>query len=90
MNKKELVERISRSNAMSQVAAREALDAIISSMAASMEGGDKVTISGFGSFRVVDKPAQKGRNPQTGEELIIPPRRVVKFKPSKKLTAKVS
>ncbi len=75
---------------MSQVAAREALDAILASMAASMEDGEKVTISGFGSFRVIDKAAQKGRNPQTGEEMIIPSRRVVKFKPSKKLTAKVA
>lgn len=89
MNKRELIEKISKTHAMPRVAARKALNAILSSMVSSMEGGEKVTIIGFGSFRVVSKAARKGRNPQTGQEMTIPSRRVVRFKPSKKLTEKV-
>lgn len=90
MNKKEFVESISKTHQITQVSARKALDAILANMAAAMENGERVTISGFGSFRVVDKAAQKGRNPQTGQAIVIPARKVVKFKPAKSLTEKVS
>ena len=43
---------------------------------------EKVMISGFGSFEVKDKPPRRGRNPQTGESIILRARKVVKFKPS--------
>jgi DNA-binding protein HU-beta len=58
-------------------------------MTAAMKNGEKVTISGFGSFRVIDRAAQKGRNPQTGQTITIPARRVVKFRPAKKLAERV-
>ena len=47
-----------------------------------LEKGEKVKISGFGNFIVREKRPRKGRNPQTGEEVIIPGRRVLTFKPS--------
>lgn len=85
MNKKELVEQISRSGNMSRAAARRALDRVIANMAEAMSKGDKVTLSGFGSFRVMDRAEQEGRNPQTGERITIPARRVIKFRPAERL-----
>ena len=90
MNKREFIESISESNQMTQAAARKALNTLLATMMETMKDGEKVTISGFGSFRVVAKAAQKGRNPQTGQPIVIPARRVVKFKPAKKLTEKMS
>jgi len=89
MNKKELVSRISISGKMTQAAARKALDRVIANMTEAMKNGEKVTISGFGSFRVIDRAEQVGRNPQTGEKITIAARRVVKFRPARKLTGRV-
>lgn len=89
MNKGELINNISESGQMPRAAARRALDRVLSIMTSAMKNGEKVTISGFGSFRVVDRAAQKGRNPQTGKPITIPARRVVKFKPARKLAERV-
>ncbi|HKJ65415.1 MAG TPA: HU family DNA-binding protein [Desulfopila sp.] len=89
MNKKELVNRISARSEMTQTAARRALDRVVANMTKAMRNGEKVTISGFGSFRVADRAEQVGRNPQTGEKITIAARRVVKFSPAKKLADRV-
>ena len=51
-------------------------------MKETLEGGEKIKISGFGNFVVRQKRPRKGRNPKTGEEMVISGRRVVTFKPS--------
>lgn len=51
--------------------------------------GEEVLISGFGKWSVRQKAERRGRNPQTGEPLILPPRKVVTFRPSRVLKAKV-
>jgi len=56
----------------------------------SLESGDDVLISGFGKFCVCEKKARRGRNPATGEDLILPDRRVVTFKCSGKLRERVN
>jgi len=56
----------------------------------SLEKGDDVLISGFGKFKVRFRWAKKGRNPQTGESIIIPSRRTVTFHPSRKLREKMN
>ena len=89
MNKGELVENISVAGQMTRAEARRALDTVLANMTKAMKNGEKVTITGFGSFRVMDRAAQKGRNPQTGKVITIPARRVVKFRPAKKLAARV-
>lgn len=89
MNKGELVASISEAGGMTQAAARRALDVVLANMTNAMKKGEKVTITGFGSFRVIDRAAQKGRNPQTGKTITIPARKVVKFRPAKKLTERV-
>ena len=52
--------------------------------------GEKVMVSGFGTFKVLEKKARKGRNPATGEGMILEPRRVVTFKWSGKLRKKIN
>lgn len=56
----------------------------------SLEAGDDVLVSGFGKFCVNEKKARKGRNPSTGEDLMLPDRRVVTFKCSGKLREKIN
>ena len=61
------------------------VEILLELMKYSLERGNDVLISGFGKFRVKEKNARRGRNPATGDELILDPRRVVTFKCSGKL-----
>ena len=89
MNKGELVASIANAGGMTKSQAEQALNVVLSNMANAMEKGEKVILTGFGSFRVVERAAQKGRNPQTGQNIMIPAHNVVKFRPAKNLWAKV-
>jgi DNA-binding protein HU-beta len=89
MNKGELVASIAKAGVMTKVQAELALNKVLANMTDAMEKGDRVTLVGFGSFRVVERAAQKGRNPQTGQAIVIPAHNVVKFKPGKKLYDRV-
>ena len=66
------------------------IDQVFGIMKETLEGGENIKISGFGNFLVRQKRPRKGRNPQTGEELMISERRVVTFKPSHLLRAAVN
>ena len=79
---KELKEKCGLSTLAQAEAAYEKLFTIISE---SLKQGDAIAISGFGSFKVVNRKARKGRNPQTGEEILIPASKAVKFTPGKAL-----
>jgi len=59
------------------------------SFEASLADGEQVKLSGFGNFDLRDKKERPGRNPKTGEEIPIPARRVVTFRPGQKLRARV-
>lgn len=89
MNKGELVASIAEAGGMTKAQAKKALNRVLGNMAEAMERGERVSLIGFGSFRVVERAAQKGRNPQTGQSITIPAHNVVKFKPGKKLCKKV-
>lgn len=89
MNKGELVASIAEAGNMTKVKAEQALNKVLASMAEAMEKGERVTLSGFGSFRVVERAEQRGRNPQTGQSITIPAHNVVKFRPGKNLCNKV-
>ena len=84
---KTLKEKCGLSTLAQAEAAYEKLFAIISE---GLKQGDSVSISGFGSFKVVNRKARKGRNPQTGEALQIPASKAVKFTPSKALKENMS
>ena len=90
LTKADLIDQVHASHPkMTKAQAREAVETILSTMKSSLENGEEVLLTGFGKFNVNDKSARKGRNPQTGESLLIPPRRVVTFKPSSKLREKM-
>lgn len=63
----------------------EIVETVFGMMKETLEGGEKVKISGFGSFEVRDKRARKGRNPQTGAQITISARRVLTFRASQVL-----
>ena len=75
---------------LTKVQAREAVATILKILKANLENGDDVLLSGFGKFNVKDKPARKVKNPRTGESMVLEARRVVTFKPCRKLRQKVN
>lgn len=85
MNKKEIIEQIAESTGLSRTDAGRALDAVIDSITNSLSRGDSVSIPGFGTFLVRERPARKGRNPQTGAEIDLPAANIAAFRPSTKL-----
>ncbi len=89
MNKAELVEAMAASAGLSKADAKRALDAFISNTTAALKKGDRVALVGFGSFSVSNRAARKGRNPQTGKEIQIKAKKVVKFKAGADLSDKI-
>ena len=65
------------------------VDAVIDTLSEAMTRGDDVKISGFGTFQIKQKNARVGRNPKTGVEVEIAPRRVLTFRPSQKMRDKI-
>ena len=66
------------------------MDTLIEAICERLAAGERVGISGFGTFELRDKSARTGRNPRTGEEADIAPRRVVVFRPSRILKQRVA
>ncbi len=89
MNKAELVEAMASDAGISKADAKRALDAFINTTSKALKKGDRVALVGFGSFSVSKRSARKGRNPQTGKEITIAAKKVVKFKPGAELSKKV-
>ena len=75
---------------MTKNEATQALEALVEIIKSSLESGEPVLISGFGKFDVKDKGRRRGRNPHTGMESDIEPRRVVRFKLSGRLRDRVN
>ena len=80
MNKSDLVSAIADNSGLSKADAARALEATTSAISGALAGGDSVAITGFGSFLVRARAARTGRNPQTGAEIQIAAKNVVKFK----------
>lgn len=89
MNKAELIEAIAAEAKLTKADAKKALDAFIGATSKALKKGDRVALVGFGSFAVAKRAARKGRNPQTGNEIKIAAKKVVKFKPGSELVKKV-
>ena len=85
MNKASLVEAIAKGTGMTKTASNEALNVLTSTIGDALAKGDKVTIPGFGTFKTAKREARTGRNPQTGKEIQIPAKTVVRFKAGKGL-----
>jgi DNA-binding protein HU-beta len=89
MNKEQLVERVASKTGLSKKDANEALDAVLEGITAALKKGEKVTLVGFGTFSVRRRKAREGRNPQTGEKIKIPARKVPAFTAGKELKSQV-
>lgn len=90
MNKAELIDAIAANAELSKVDAKKALDAFISATTTALKKNDRVALVGFGSFSVSSRAARKGRNPQTGKEIKIAAKNVVRFKAGAELTGAVN
>lgn len=86
MNKAQLVDAMAAKAGLTKADAKKALDAFIDVTSEALKGGDRVALVGFGSFSVATRSARTGRNPQTGKEISIPEKSVVKFKPGSELS----
>lgn len=90
MNKGELINQIAQDANLTKAQASDALNSFIDATTKTLKSGDKLTLVGFGTFSISKRSARKGRNPQTGKEINIPARNVVKFKAGKDLTDKMN
>jgi len=82
VTKADLVEHITRKIGFSRRKSAEAVDSLLELFKETLERGEKIKISRFGSFQVMIKKGKKGRNPRTGEEVQIPARKVLIYRPS--------
>lgn len=80
-----MVDSVIEKTNMSRKDATIAVETVFSSISEALARGDKVQLVGFGNFEVRNRPARKGRNPQTGEEIQIPEAKLPAFKPGKTL-----
>lgn len=85
MNKAQLIDAIAAEANLTKADAKRALDAFISTTTKALKKGDRVALVGFGSFSVSARGARTGRNPQTGAEIRIGAKKVVKFKAGSEL-----
>jgi DNA-binding protein HU-beta len=85
VNTSDLIDAIARHADISKAAAGRALDALTSSITATLQKGGSVTLVGFGSFHVGKRTARQGRNPQTGAAIPIAAAKVPKFRAGKAL-----
>lgn len=87
MNKNDLIEKIATSTGMTRIEAKKAIEVTTTAIREALSEGNKVVISGFGTFSVNDRSAREGINPSNGERIIIPAKKAVKFKAGADLLA---
>ena len=85
MTKADLVERVAQEAELTKKDAEQLVEIIFDSIISTLNKGEKIELRGFGSFRVRERNARKGRNPKSGEAVNIPAKRVAYFKPGKEL-----
>jgi DNA-binding protein HU-beta len=90
MNKAELIDAMAENAGLSKADAKKALDAFTNTISGALKSGDRISLVGFGSFSISERSARTGRNPQTGKELKIAAKKVVKFKAGSELADTVN
>lgn len=85
MNKGELITRIAENADLSIAQATEVVNTLLYTIGDTLRDGNKVSLFGFGTFTSKERKSRPGRNPKTGEQIIIPAKKVVKFRPGKEL-----
>ncbi len=90
LTKAQIIEEIRTKNGFTLKKSTETVEILLETIKKTLESGEDVLISGFGKFCVREKRQRKGRNPATGEDMILEPRKVVTFKCSGKLRERVN
>ena len=90
LTRADLAETINRKMGFSRAESLDMVESILGHMCTAMEGGENVKISGFGTFVLRDKNQRIGRNPKTGVEVPITPRRVMTFRASQLLKDRIA
>jgi len=90
MTKANLIAEVSRIVETTHKEAEAIVETILASVATGLADDDKVEIRGFGSFRTRQRAGRIGRNPKTGESVVVPPKTIAFFKPSKELLGLVN
>ena len=90
LTKSQITEAIAEQNGFTKKQSTETVETILEIIKSELASGEDVLISGFGKFCVNEKRKRRGRNPATGEDMILAPRRVVTFKCSGKLRKKMN
>ena len=89
LTKIDMVESLFNEIGLNKQEARELVNLFFQDLEACLADGEQIRLGGFGNFNLRDKSARPGRNPKTGEKVLIPARRVVTFRPGQKLKARV-
>ncbi len=90
MTKTDLIERIAAKTGYPKTTSGLMLNSVVEAIFDALKNGESVTVAGFGKFRVIDRKARNGRNPQTGEPMVIAARRAVSFSPGKSLSESIN
>ena len=90
LTRMDLSEAVFREVGLSRNESAQLVEAVLEHMSDALVDGEQVKISSFGTFSVRDKTARVGRNPKTGEEVPINPRRVLTFRPSHQMKERVA
>jgi DNA-binding protein HU-beta len=85
MNKTELIYAIAEDSEVNKVVVKKVLEKFLSTVSRELKDGGKVTLIGHGTYHVIEKSARTGINPRTKESIVIPARKVIKFKPASAL-----
>jgi integration host factor subunit beta len=85
MTKADIVNNVAKRVALQKNDAEKLVEIVFESILEALNNEDKVELRGFGSFRTRYRKERKGRNPKTGEEIKVPAKRIVYFKPGKEL-----
>jgi integration host factor subunit beta len=85
MTKAELVDEVAREAELTRKHSEVIVDAVFSSIVEALTLGDKIELRGFGSFRIRRRGSRTGRNPKTGQGVVVPAKKVPYFKPGKEL-----
>jgi integration host factor subunit alpha len=88
--KADIIATIQKENGFTESHSTELVEQLLEIIKSTLESGEDILVSGFGKFCVKEKQERRGRNPATGGDLILRPRRVVTFKCSGKLREKVN
>lgn len=85
MNKTELIAAMAEESGLTKVDTEKALNAFVHQVEAALKAGEKIHLTGFGSFEVKERAERTGRNPRTGEEVVIAASKAPVFKAGKSL-----